>query len=69
MIFRFHNGRVALPTGVAEAADIAVADGAVTAVSDAGDAPAGREIDLEGGWLLPGVVDTQVNGGGGGPGG
>lgn len=65
MIFRFHNGRVALPTGVAEAADIAVADGAVTAVSDAGDAPAGREIDLEGGWLLPGFVDTQVNGGGG----
>src|SRR3546814_15257816 len=34
-------------------------------VSDTGNAPADREIDLEAGWLLPGFVDTQVNGGGG----
>src|SRR3546814_16223411 len=33
--------------------------------SDTGNAPADREIDLEAGWLLPGFVDTQVNGGGG----
>src|SRR3546814_19944652 len=65
MIFRFHNGRIALPGGAVEAADIAVADGTLTAISNAGDAPAEREIDLEGGWLLPGFVDTQVNGGGG----
>src|SRR3546814_1753721 len=45
--------------------DIAVADGTLTAITNAGDAPAEREIDLEGGWLLPGFVDTQVNGGGG----
>ena len=65
MIFRFHNGRIALPTGVGGAVDIAVADGTVTAVTPAADMRADREIDLEGGWLLPGFVDTQVNGGGG----
>lgn len=65
MIFRFHSGRVALPTGVVGAVDIAIADGTVTAVTAAADTPADREIDLGGGWLLPGFVDTQVNGGGG----
>ena len=65
MIFRFQNGRVALPDGAVDAADIVVFDGAVTAVTATADAPAGREIDLGGGWLLPGFVDTQVNGGGG----
>src|SRR3546814_11552865 len=44
---------------------MAVADGTRAAIASAGDAPADREIDLEGGWLLPGFVDTQVNGGGG----
>lgn len=29
------------------------------------DDAAGQRIDLEGGWLLPGFIDTQVNGGGG----
>ena len=65
MIFRFHNGRIALPGGAVEAADLTVIDGVLAAVSDAGDAAAEREIDLAGGWLLPGFVDTQVNGGGG----
>src|SRR3546814_14365213 len=65
MIFRFHNGRIALPGGAVEAADLTVIDGVLAAVSDASDAPAEREVDLGGGWLLPGFVDTQVNGGGG----
>lgn len=65
MIFRFHNGRVALPGGAVGAVDIAVADGTVTAVTPVADTPADRDIDLGGGWLLPGFVDTQVNGGGG----
>ena len=65
MIFRFHNGRVALPGGAVGSVDIAVADGAVTTVSPARDTPVDREVDLDGGWLLPGFVDTQVNGGGG----
>lgn len=65
MILRFHNGRVALADGVVGAADIAVADGAITSVSPASASRADAVIDLEGGWLLPGFVDTQVNGGGG----
>ncbi|KGB58135.1 N-acetylglucosamine-6-phosphate deacetylase [Sphingopyxis sp. LC363] len=65
MIVRFHNGRVALPGGAVDAADIAVEGGAVTTVSAPGDTAADRAVDLEGGWLLPGFVDTQVNGGGG----
>jgi len=65
MIYRFHNGWVALPDGAVGAADIAVADGVVTAVSATATTPAEEVIDLAGGWLLPGFVDTQVNGGGG----
>lgn len=65
MIYRFHNGRVALPDGAVGAADIAVADGVVTAVTPAGPASADHVVDLAGGWLLPGFIDTQVNGGGG----
>src|SRR3546814_1005151 len=34
MIFRFHNGRIALPGGAVEAADIAVADGTLAAISN-----------------------------------
>ncbi|WP_447756087.1 N-acetylglucosamine-6-phosphate deacetylase [Sphingopyxis fribergensis] len=65
MIIRFHNGRVALPAGAVGAADIATADGTVTSVTPAAATPADRVVDLEGGWLLPGFIDTQVNGGGG----
>jgi len=65
MILRFQNGRVAQPDGVVDAADIAVTDGVITDVSAPGSGRADAEIDLDGGWLLPGFVDTQVNGGGG----
>jgi N-acetylglucosamine-6-phosphate deacetylase len=65
MIFRFHNGRVALQTGVVGAADIAIAEGAILSVTPAADTPADEVVDLDGGWLLPGFIDTQVNGGGG----
>lgn len=65
MIFRFHNGRIVLEGGVVAGADLAVADGTVVSISPAGGAPADREVDLDGGWLLPGFIDTQVNGGGG----
>ncbi|MDZ3832973.1 MAG: N-acetylglucosamine-6-phosphate deacetylase [Sphingopyxis sp.] len=65
MILRFQNGWVALPGGVVEAANIAVADGAITSVLTAGAERADDIVDLEGGWLLPGFIDTQVNGGGG----
>jgi len=65
MIFRFHNGEVALPAGAVGAADVAIADGAILSVTPVADTPADEVVDLDGGWLLPGFVDTQVNGGGG----
>lgn len=65
MIYRIHNGWVALPDGAVGAADIAVTAGVVTAVTATAATPADHVIDLAGGWLLPGFVDTQVNGGGG----
>lgn len=43
-----------------------VADGRVEAIVPADAVPAGARVSaLEGGYLLPGFIDTQVNGGGG----
>ncbi len=65
-IFRFSNGHVVTPTGVLNNATIVVEDGRIARIaeSDAQD-PSATTIDLDGGWLMPGFVDTQVNGGGG----
>src|SRR3546814_18018743 len=65
MTLRFHNGRIALPDGIVEAADIRVTDGRITTIDAPTALAAGDSTDLSGGWLLPGFVDTQVNGGGG----
>lgn len=65
MRIRLENGRVVTPQGVRDGADVTVADGTITALAPAGGGAADRHIDLEGGWLLPGFIDTQVNGGGG----
>ena len=65
-IFRFSNGHVVTPTGVLNGATIVVEDGRITHISDAASGQAvDHAIDLDGGWLMPGFVDTQVNGGGG----
>ena len=62
--FRFVNGHVATSGGVLPGAEIVV-DGdriaSIGAVEGSGDT-----IDLNGGWVVPGYIDTQVNGGGGG---
>ncbi|WP_066778200.1 N-acetylglucosamine-6-phosphate deacetylase [Sphingomonas sp. CCH5-D11] len=56
----FDNGRILTGDG-AIAGQLCVADGLI-----AEHAPSGAtRIDLAGGWLLPGFIDTQVNGGGG----
>jgi N-acetylglucosamine-6-phosphate deacetylase len=56
----FSNGLVLTPDGGAQS--LTVVDGLITAL----DAPsAGDVINLDGGYLLPGFIDTQVNGGGG----
>lgn len=56
----FENGRI-LTGGGTIAARLCVADGLIVEHVPA-DA---TRIDLAGGWLLPGFIDTQVNGGGG----
>lgn len=65
MIVRFQHGGVVLPSGTVTGADLTVEAGVVTAVAPVGSGPVDATVDLAGGWLLPGFIDTQVNGGGG----
>ncbi|MGC6399465.1 N-acetylglucosamine-6-phosphate deacetylase [Sphingomonas sp. FW199] len=60
----FRNGTVLAADGRSTDAALSVnADGTIGAI--ASDATAPDAIDLDGGFLLPGFIDTQVNGGGG----
>ncbi|PCG13548.1 N-acetylglucosamine-6-phosphate deacetylase [Sphingomonas adhaesiva] len=65
-IIRYANGHVVTPGGTLPGAAITIgADGRIAAIAPlARDAVAGA-IDLAGGWIMPGFIDTQVNGGGG----
>lgn len=65
MRIRLENGRIVTPSGTLERAQLTVAGEMIAALDPAGGSAADETIDLEGGWLLPGFVDTQVNGGGG----
>ena len=60
----FHNGHVLTERGFERDACVVVEDGFIVAVLH-GEPPAGDAIDLGGGYLVPGFIDTQVNGGGG----
>ncbi|MBP6877434.1 MAG: N-acetylglucosamine-6-phosphate deacetylase [Phenylobacterium sp.] len=57
----FVNGQVLTAQGL-ETTSVVIDGGRIVAV---GETSADRTIDLEGGYLLPGFIDTQVNGGGG----
>jgi N-acetylglucosamine-6-phosphate deacetylase len=60
------NGRILTQGGVVDGKSLVVENGRIIAILDAGDAPAdATRHDLDGGLLVPGFIDTQVNGGGG----
>lgn len=66
MITALTNARVLLDHGFAEGRTVLLAEGKVLGVVAAAEAPqAQRTVDLDGATLLPGFIDTQVNGGGG----
>ncbi len=60
------NGRVLTPAGFVSGKAVLVENGVVVALLDARDVPAAAQRhDLGGDRLVPGFIDTQVNGGGG----
>jgi N-acetylglucosamine-6-phosphate deacetylase len=61
------NGRVLLHDGFAQGQTVLVDDGRISAVGTTDEirARATSVVDLDGRMLLPGFIDTQVNGGGG----
>jgi len=60
------NGRVLTEAGVVEGRAVLVENGKIAGVVDAGAVPAEAQVhDMAGGLLVPGYIDTQVNGGGG----
>lgn len=66
MLAALVNGRVLTEAGVVDGRAVLIEDGKIAGVVDAREIPAGADRrDLAGGLLVPGYVDTQVNGGGG----
>ena len=60
----FHNGHVLTERGFERDVCVVVEDGFIVALLH-GEPPAGDLVDLDGGFLVPGFIDAQVNGGGG----
>jgi N-acetylglucosamine-6-phosphate deacetylase len=60
------NGRILTPEGIVDGKAVAIRDGRIDGVIDSAGVPASvARFDLDGGLLVPGFIDTQVNGGGG----
>lgn len=55
------NGRVVTPAGVLAGGSVHLADGVVVAVE--ATTPTRCDLDASGGWIAPGFVDLQINGG------
>jgi N-acetylglucosamine-6-phosphate deacetylase len=66
MLQAFRNGKILTVAGLEPGRTLLVRDGRIEAVLGARDVVgADQEIDLDGGLLVPGFIDCQVNGGGG----
>lgn len=66
MLLAFKNGRMLTDTGIETGRTLLVRGDRIEAISSAREVlGADRTIDLEGHLLVPGFIDTQVNGGGG----
>lgn len=63
MRLRVANGGIVAGRAVLDAATIDIADGRILSIRPSIEGT--PEIDLDGGWMVPGFIDTQVNGGGG----
>ena len=61
---RFTNGQVVVAGEVWGGAEIVVTGSRIASIRPL-DGDAADAIDLDGGWVMPGFIDTQVNGGGG----
>ena len=60
------NGRILTQDGIVDGKAVTIRDGRIDGVFDSADTPASAvRHDLGGGLLVPGFIDTQVNGGGG----
>ena len=66
MLAALFNGRVLTEAGVVDGKAVLIQNGKIAGVVDADQIPSDAERrDLDGGLLVPGYIDTQVNGGGG----
>jgi len=66
MLLAFRNGRMLTDAGIESGKTLLVRDGRIEAIVGASEVIGpDRTVDLNGGLLIPGFIDTQVNGGGG----
>ena len=66
MLLAFRNGRIFTGSQIERDRTLLVRDGRIESLVNAREVIGADEvIDLQGGLLVPGFIDTQVNGGGG----